>query len=159
MRLPTIYYILISIILFSACKKYPENDRMYLKPIKQRLENYTWKLTMLSINDADSTLAHVHRMLPASTQASDFQLHIDDGFGISDLSTTASANVSAPDFGMRLENHKKGIYIEFSKYSKSVCLLWVPESRIWDIRKLTNKEFIIQTNYNNNEVRFEFKKD
>lgn len=159
MRLPTTCYFLVSVIIFSACKKYPENDRMYLKPIKHRLENHTWRLTMLSINGADSTLAHVHRMLPASTQASDFRIRIDDGFGISDLSITARANVSAPDFGMRLENHKKDIYIEFSKYSKTGAVLWVPESRKWRIKKLTKEEFIIQTNYHNNNIRVEFKKD
>jgi len=125
---------------------------MYLKPIKQRLENHTWKLTPLSINNVDSTLTHVHRMLPASIQASDFRIRIDDGFGISDLSITARANVSAPDFGMRLENHKKDIYIEFSKYSKTGAVLWVPDPgngvfKNSPKKNLSYKRIIITTTY------------
>lgn len=159
-------------IAFQSCKKYPENDRVYLESAKRRLRTHPWYFNKLYINGADSTLEHLHKFI-LSNETSDFYFKVTDGLdynhnsGKFNVPFTAKGIYPALESDVELKNEKKIMRFSpifysptltyISNPSTSNSLFWIPENDDWTIKKLTKTDLIIQTNYNNYEVRFEFK--
>ncbi|MES2133453.1 MAG: hypothetical protein V4506_13985 [Bacteroidota bacterium] len=152
-------YIFLSlfIIAFTRCKKYPENDRIYLKTVKARLISHEWHFNKLTINGIDST--EMHTLKFGTSTPENVTINFDP-----DLNSLVLKYPTAPNSYVNkdivFKEKKKKISID--EYQGNITnsiyvrLFILNEKHEWDIAKLTKNEFVLTGIGNNKEFRFEF---
>lgn len=151
---------------FTTCKKYPEDKRLSLKTVKQRLTKHDWYFTKFFINERDSTLSHLNYFTTSyysdprvlhfkikpfayGTDGSvvDFYIENQFQFGTAFRSTAFS-----------LRDRKRNIHLALGYAPNDPNKnFWVENDIEWVIKKLTKTDFIIEKEFNNVKYRFEFK--
>ena len=171
--------ILIISILFSfyACKKYPDDHKISLQSAKKRLREHDWHLSKLFVNGEDSTMTHLHNIIPNSSNPSDFYFKVTKGLNYKSDGGEISfpfypkPNSNYPDYtsvisinkkktilkigGGIVDNYNNGI-VTPSTMNSILYVVGVSEA-LWEITKLTKTDLHFKTIYNNYEVAFEFK--
>jgi hypothetical protein len=164
------------IIILAGCKKYPEDHKISLQTAKKRLRQHAWHLSKLYINGADSTMAHLHNIIPGSNKTRDFSFMVTKGLnyktdgGEISFPFFPKPNSAYPDYtsiisinkhktilsigGGTIDNYHNGPIVS----SNSNSIMWViGSSQVdWEITKLTKTDLHLKTTNNNYEVKFEF---
>ncbi len=151
-----------AVLFFTTCKKYPENDHVYLSSIKHRLDKHEWYFSKLLVDGNDSTITHLnHYTTSYSTETRD--LH----FGIKTFPFNSSGSTlvfyipvltNGPySIQFSLRNKKKNVFLGTHIPPTGTFKNFFIENDIeWEIKKLTKTEFIIEKTYNNTRYRLEF---
>lgn len=178
-----VVYITASLILilgFSACKKYPEDGKLSLHSVRYRLTKHKWILDKYTVNDKDSS-SHTYSYIQKITNRTiylkmenarlSFQTTKPNGYNSSLIGSFNITNDYSNDSmyisggvgsGFDWTIHDKKIIIKIKDFykihnSSSPLLNQINENNEWDIRKLTDKEFIIETHsYNGKKLNLKF---
>lgn len=141
------------LVLFSTCKKYPENGRIYLSTVKHRFESHDWFFKNLFVNGIDSTSEYAKKFDQQGTLSS-IQLDLD--IKSEKLIVNYPMSISGYiEYGIVISDKKRKMQFFEKSYERN---FFVDNDIVWNIRKLTKKDLIIEGNNDNNNYRFEFKK-
>lgn len=150
-------YISIIGVLFFGCKKYPEDDRRYLfKSPMQRITSHNWKVKYFYIDGVDSTNKEYIR---------DFSWGVSTSYRYSDFTMSFSKNyyekgplgnyrvlkiepayfsIATPCWYFSDDKKEMALFLEKSNTS-ILFLRFNVEQQGWIIKKLTEKELIIES--------------
>ncbi len=171
--------LILSLLFISGCKKYPDDHKISLQTAKKRLQAHQWYFSKLFINGADSTMAHLHNIIPNSTSPRDFSFMVTkglnyktDGGEISFPFIPKPPNTSTPDYTSTISINKHKTILKIAggfvdNYNNGAItpstmnsIMYISDSRLgngeWEITKLTKTDLHIKTTFNNYEVKFEF---
>jgi len=152
----TLYFILLSTIIISGCKKYEEGPFISFRPEGRRLLG-DWLVTEYTSNGIDS-LQYFKDSCGANLGINDLE---DDnwqfiiGFGNSKKLYGGFGGV------MDFTANRKGLEITpfYDYYGNFVFGPFSPKNKVtWKLLKLTNKEFRMTTDFNNRSYKMSFKK-
>jgi hypothetical protein len=146
-----------AIVLITSCKKYPDGPLINLESKMKRLCQ-TWNVDFFSVDSYDSTSALLSKPFYGEYKIED---SADEGIHLSYFSSkphppqyTYSRHGSC-----QFVNHKKSLY--FSLYHPDTLSATFGPYRAddvtWEIRRLTNTEMWLKTNYNGKEYFVKFK--
>jgi hypothetical protein len=151
--------------VFCTCKKYPENDHIYLSSIKNRLDKHDWYFSRLLVDGNDSTIVHLNRFTTStSNEPRDLHFQIKKFAFNSEGSTLvfyipiATSGPYSIQFSLR--NHKKNVYLGTSSIATMAGTFknfFIDNDIEWQIEKLTKTEFVLEKTINNLKYRLEFK--
>jgi hypothetical protein len=157
--------IIVATLLFSGCKKYEEGPALTLRSVKGRLTNADWELEKLTVGTIDSTDEY---------SQIEFSLHIVASSGMGAKKYTYDMSYTYMGQLVEIENgyiyfKDDGDKIIFEPYyyygSYSYSPIFAAYDSYggtyleWEIQKLTNKEFWLETKVGNNKVEMKLKKD
>lgn len=148
--------------VFTGCKKYEEGPSFTLRSVKNRLTNGNWELENLTIGGVDSTLEYRELGFEYSFQAS-------DGLGAKEYSYTQDYTYQGQLVEVKYGSimfTDKGDKITFQTsdtYSAYTAPLFGYDYNtynyvVWDITKLSNKEFWLETKLSSMKVSMKLKK-
>ncbi len=134
---------LISILLFTTCKKYPEGPAFTLLTVNHRLFG-TYILDKYIVEGIDSTL-----LLPPCTAVNSVPYSKGDGSYCFQIERGGDIKGLDGHGGVVLVHNKNDIGIDYNVILGSKNLLQPLKNAggVWEIRKLTNKEFWIKQDY------------
>ncbi len=146
-------------LLFFKCKKYPENDHVYLTAIKNRLDKHDWYFSRMLVDGNDSTLVHLSHTVFNTIEPSDVRFRIK-AFAFNSTGSTLvlyfPAGIASTPFSLR--NKKKTVLIGTTDIATQPKTdFFIGNGIEWEIKKLTKTEFVIEKTYNDLRYRFEFK--
>lgn len=164
------------LLLFITCKKYPEDHKISLQTAKKRLRAHPWYFSKLTINGADSTMTHLHNIIPNATKLSDFYFKVTQGINyktdggeiafpfypkpsssypdiVSNISINKKKTILTLSGGI-IDNYNNGAVIPSTK--NSIFYIVGVSEVDWEITKLTKTDLHIKSTYDNYEVKFEF---
>lgn len=148
-----ISFLICILFVINSCKKYPENDRIYLKTVKARLINHDWYFKKLTVNGVDSTDVHAQRF---GTTPGQIKFKITKNLDKLNLIYPGAAN-GYRERTIQFDKKKKKMKIfEFDANSEKHRLFIVSEEHELDIVKLTTQDFVLTFTNNDNQYRFEF---
>ncbi len=157
------------VVYFSGCKKYDEGPAFTLRTVKSRLTNGDWILDRLTVNGVDSTAAYreiefsyrIYRQESNNLNVNGKEYRFDQVY------THEGQLVEI--IGGYIYFEEKGdviIFDSYSPYSSSSYpspifgnSSYTSEYLKWDIKKLTNEEFWLETRVNTMRVSMKLKKD
>jgi hypothetical protein len=152
--------IFISSILFSGCKKYDEGPKFTLRSVKNRLTNGPWKLQELTKDGADVT---------ASYKEIDFEYNFDATGGLGTSTTYSQSYTYIGQLNkvsgavLFFDNDIMEMTVTYSNGSSSAPNVFSYDSNYespsWKIKKLTNKEFWLETRVDNEFYSMKLTKD
>jgi hypothetical protein len=170
--------------LFSTCKKYPEDGkRSWHKPVK-RLTAGTWILKEYLVDGDDSTNKWYYYYNSSLFDTIKWKLaDMEYYFRVSDKKSTDYRNTISSEYTMKyfhalnlqgnsinnfhnygewqLKNKNKLIDFNTTYLNENVycSILGTNVAELWEIRKLTDKEFIVESNnVLNKKIRLKFQK-
>ncbi len=167
-------------ILFFSCKKYPEDGKLSLHSVRYRLTKHKWILKQYFVDDVDSSsyiysyiqiITNKHIYWKMENAKLSFQTIKPDGYNSSLIGSFTITNDYSNDStympggvysGFDWTIPDKKIIIKIKDYDKSsnfnIPLLdQINENNEWEIRKLTDKEFVIETiDYNGKKLKMKF---
>lgn len=157
----TLVLLLISTLLISllgSCKKYEEGPWLSLRSKETRM-NGEWDITKFLINNIDSS--HYFTKY-------DYSKVIFNRDNLSDFFWASYDNQSNPKEPILLygkwnwKNDKEGITISINSSKGSIIppfsLLELDQECYWEIKRLTNSEFYLETNCDGDLFRLELKR-
>jgi hypothetical protein len=166
MKTKTTYYgyliLVIVIISFVGCKKYPENNLWLHSPYNTIADD--WKINYYLVDGVDSTnyqdiSAYVNGTITFSKGETQGTFGARDKSGILSLSQFAG---SSGGFGSwELDTKKKNVRLNLGRvsiYNVGVQKDVFRASGYWKIKKLTTKEFWITNSLGNVNFEIRFKK-
>ena len=158
-------------LLFTTCKKYPEDKFYSWRTAKQRLEG-EWKITSVLINGDDAAYKYNDSLPIPITEyylwiKSKTLLVIESNRNLFLINKSSKSFTEAKDadvFGTKLsfESEKKQISVS-NRTEKPIkdsisCLVFKNMFKnYWDIKKLHRKEMILEKTVNNNNYRLTLK--
>lgn len=156
------------IVLFTTCKKYPENKFLECVNPRKVLEGQ-WYFNGYFVNDADSTMQHLKVFNPNASNPNSITLFVTQSGSNKDIFNAELKNIDIDFYGpwcscishayeyevsFTLQKNKKDLYIGIGG-GKPNIFSWEEQHGFWKIRKLTKKEFVIE-NELNKKHRIEF---
>ena len=158
--LKTILLLLACILIFTTCKKYPEDGHLSLQTVKHRLTKHDWFLSKYIIEDRDSTISHMNFFTTYSaTNPRDLHFTIKPfAFGTDGTAIVLfqpGQQLGYSSFSLR--GKKRDVYIEFLYVNFHRISFFGEGDHEWVIRKLTKTDFIIESEFNNIKYRVELK--
>lgn len=144
MRTVNKFIFLLCLLMFSACKKYPENTLWFKKP--ETLINNNWILDKFIVNNIDSTYFDALKM------------YRERGVSFQDDDVVFSEQYQG---SWKIVNKKK--YIEIGAYSSGNLVSFSPQKNIfrnylrWKIEKLNTTQFWLSTVSDNIKYEIHFK--
>jgi hypothetical protein len=170
--------LIICFVVFTTCEKYPEDGKRSWHSTEKRLTNHKWVLKEYMVNGDDSTyieFTYYDTFISSNVTWSviDAQLSFEkvkstrDGkklmatFNITN--DRSASNVYKPGgilcaFNWSTTKKRINLKLTGQEHFYNIALLSkINSSDDWDIRKLTDKEFVIETiDYNNRKIRIKF---
>lgn len=152
-----ILYITLIILLFAGCKKYNEGYYIGTVGAKHRISG-NWNIENYKVNDNN------YSQLFADSLGSQIHFYLSkpgDGVDNDEISILKSGNF--PIGVWSLQNDKKELLIEFYDYGDSLNFNNLEpfasyQVSTWIIKKLTKKEFNLETDFDNKHYRLELSK-
>lgn len=146
-------YIFISylsiLVLFSACKKYQDDDRYYLTSVKGKLSAHDWLFNKMTVNDVDSTTQHA-QLFGTNPHNIKFKINKDIDNLILKYPNVPNSYLA---YTFQLSDSKNEVFIgQDSSFPEFFRFRDVN----FKILKLTDECFNIQMNKDGLDVTFEF---
>ncbi len=140
-KVSNILILILFVIVFCACRKYPDDGKLSLNTPYDRLRKHSWKLIDINIDGADST----NKSWPALGPTASFNLNgfeLTFGAKKADDPTDYSLNDGGPFWYWYFANHKKELRI--SMVIGFTSMLPYEDNRNWKILKLTDDDLFLE---------------
>jgi hypothetical protein len=139
--------LILFVIVFCTCRKYPEDGKLSLSTSYQRLTKHPWKLININIDGADSTnKSWPVGSSPANGPVAFFNLNgfeLTFGAKKADDPTDYSLNDAGPSWWWYFANHKKELRIQMAA-ADGTSMLPYGTNRNWKILKLTDDDLFLE---------------
>lgn len=148
-KVSNILILILFVIAFYACRKYPEDRKLSLNSPYKRLTKHPWKLVSIDINGADSTdKSWPVWSSPGNGPVAPFNLNgLELTFGAkkADDPTDYSLN-DDPSWYWYFSNHKKELRIQIVADGeiRGTSMLPYGTNRNWKILKLTDNDLFLE---------------
>jgi len=163
MKVRICIYIIALTLLFSDCKKFPEDPFISLRTVRMRMQG-EWMINKIQINGNDFTESYNDSLM--NQQIPDFKVEITKSHNESDFIGILKSHRTTT-FDNQIDVEKKVVY--FRKWTFNSGLVEKPDStnlRVFnnlirgqfEIRKLYKKDFIIKRSNDNGTCEIHFRK-
>jgi hypothetical protein len=143
----------LTLILFSGCKKYPEDEAfIHLKRPEKRLKKYPeWEITEYSVNGADS-IPYINSKVYVDFALNKITFKLGSG-GFS------FNRIQANHVAVNFEEKKKKLSIAYAPLTTGYTYpLFLDGRNVWEIKRLDDGIFVIETSKNGKMYRIRFDK-
>jgi hypothetical protein len=144
--------IMVFLLLFWSCKKYPENGREYVKPVNLRIKSHYWHFHALFVNGADSTLEHTAKFDPVNLDPHNIDIRFESMSKM--VMHHPTTKLGYIEYYASFDHPKKNVL--FNQRS-SFLEFFIENKHNWAIKKLSNDDLILEEEINGVRYRFEFK--
>ncbi len=164
-----LHFLMFLIVALTGCKKYPDDHKISLQTAKKRFRAHEWFFSKLFINGKDSTMTHLHNILPTKNSTRDLSFKITEGLnyksdgGVIAFPFYPKPTSAYPDLTSAMSINEKKTVLTMGWPIMNTLIpntmnssIWIPIRTTWEITKLTKTDLHIKSTYNNYEVKFEF---
>lgn len=149
------------LIIFTTCKKYPENNLWFKTP--DGTITGEWKLEKYSVNNVDSTnaddmQAYLYGSFTFHKRENKGIFNQNDSSGDLQFSTTLPSNGGLGKWSFDKKKKEILMSIGYVAVWQNNLQKLIFKNGKWVIKKLTKKQFWVTNQYNNTEYEIHFKK-